>query len=77
MLLLANLKQDDNDQHSTDIIQLNSFLFPVSLSLTKISNIILQNTFTVKGTSKKLQMPVTKCKVYLVELISGVAKNQC
>ena len=55
------------------IMQLNSFLLPVNLSLTKL----VMFPFTVKkGTSKTLQVPVTKCKALLKEMISGVTKNQ-
>ena len=48
MHLLANLKQDDIDQHWTDVMQLDSFLFPVNLWLRKIIDIPLKNTLAVK-----------------------------
>jgi len=57
----SSAKQDDSDLHSTDIMQLDSFLFTVRLLLTKISDTPSKIPLLKKDASKKLQVPVTKC----------------
>ena len=54
-----------NKYHVIELISLPIFYFSMSLYIISLSDIPRQNTFALKkGMSKKLQVPVTKCKTY-------------